>query len=145
MSMSVSDMVTRSAGIMSQMQDDQHHIMFLRQQAKRSKDVIKVNCVNDKVVQVNAEMNIADAANEKLQADLARNNDDRFAQFSTLQTTGLSIKRHREEASSCVGEPELYKQEAGTTMTRPEIPDDPTWTFPYAPETEPPGYASPYQ
>ena len=54
------------------------------------------------------------------------------------------MKALREQANSCIGEPELFKQESGVEVTHPEIVDDPTNGINVEPGIEPPGYASPY-
>jgi hypothetical protein len=97
-------------------------------------------------VQLKAQMNIADGQNDQLQASLANGSDDRQTLFTQLSATGEAVKRLREDAAACIGEPELYKQEAGLSFTHPDLPDDPT----NPPEAnggempEPPGYASPF-
>jgi hypothetical protein len=142
--LSDSEMTLRAAGFESQIQDDNRHVLFLKEQAKKAQDVIKLSCVNDKIVQIKAEMNIADATNDQLQAALTKSAGDKNALFTQLSTSADAIKRLREGAAVCVGEPELYKQEAGRTYTHPDIPDDPTQTLPGG-ELEPPAYASPYR
>src|SRR3954468_6495484 len=67
------DVTLKAAGLQTQIQDDSHGLMLLKQKAVKLKDVIKVTCVNDKLVQAKAEMNIADTANDNLQSALAKN------------------------------------------------------------------------
>jgi len=143
--LSVADMTSRAAAIQSQIQNDYRHVLSSKERAAKQKDVIKLTCVNDKLVQVKAQMNIADSTNDQLQAALAKNSDDRSGLFTSLVGTGEAIKLLREQASACIGEPELYKQEAGVEVTRPDIPDDPTATTPVISEFEPPAYASPFR
>src|SRR5689334_13994747 len=49
-----------------QMRGDARHVMYLQQIAKKEKDVIKLNCVNDKLVQIKPQMNMADAAESEM-------------------------------------------------------------------------------
>jgi len=140
-----SDMQAGAATIMVNIQDDHQKIMMLREQARKLKDVIKLNCVNDKLVEANAQMNIADSANEQLQGAIVRNTDDRKSLYQNLTDAGTSIKQLREGAAACIGTPELTKQESGVDVTKPDIPDDPQATDPLDPTQvtiEPPGYAS---
>jgi hypothetical protein len=144
---SITEMTVKSGEIKTKIESDYQHVLYIKEQAKKAKDVIKLSCVNDKLVQVKAQMNIADEANDQLQAALARGADERVGYFQTLSTTGSAIHVLRESAATCIGEPELYKQEAAGSYTKPETPDDPTQT----PESgndgtfEPPAYASPYR
>lgn len=146
--LSSGEMATGAAGIRSKIQDDYQHTLHIKEQAKKQKDVIKLTCVNDKLVQMKAQMNIADSTNDSLQASLVNNGDDRQALYTQLSQTGEAVKRLREEAAVCIGEPELYKQEAGVSSTHPDVPDDPTNPPEQGGEMqppEPPGYASPYR
>lgn len=146
------DIAVKVAGIETQIKDDEQKLLLLKQRAVKLKDVIKVTCVNDKLIQAKAEMNIADTANENLQAALAKNNeDDRNSSFGSLTQAADAIKHLKEEAAACIGTPELLKQEAGVTVDRPEIIDDPVATDPFQDydglgpnDMEPPAYPSPY-
>jgi hypothetical protein len=140
--LSVGEMTTRASSIRVQIGEDNQKVMALKEQARKLKDVIKLNCVNDKQIQVKAEMNIADMANDQLQGALQKN-DDRQAAFAQLTSAGEAIRRLREEAAACIGEPELFKQEQGGTVDSPDIVDDPTGNNPFGGgELEPPASAS---
>jgi hypothetical protein len=146
---SAGEMRTRSAEILAAAQQDYSYVVALRERVRKLKDVIKLDCVNDRMVQLKAQLNIADHGNQSLQAALERDNAEANRLFSELNTTSLTIKELREQANHCVGEPELFKQEAGLEVTRPDLPDDPGVTDPVNPTgsvvVEPPGYASAYQ
>src|SRR5437763_3649374 len=55
-----SDYVARAVTIRQQIQTDYRYVVFLQAKARREKDVIKLNCVNDKLILLKAEQNIAD-------------------------------------------------------------------------------------
>jgi hypothetical protein len=144
------DVAVKAASLRTQIEDDNHQLLQLKQHAVKLKDVIKVNCVNDKLVQAKAEMNIADSANDSLQSAIQKNNeDDRATTFGQLETAATAIKQLKEEAAACIGTPELLKQEAGVTVDKPVIPDDPEATNPFGGyfnggAIEPPAYPSPF-
>lgn len=140
------EMRTNAATLRSAIHMDHQTILVLRERARKMKDVIKLNCVNDKLVEANAQINIADSANEQLQVALDKNSDDRQLIFQGLSEAGASMKQLREGAKACIGAPELLKQESGTEMQQPIIPDDPNGYVPGDGEFgtfEPPAYASP--
>lgn len=123
-------------------------VSALRARAQKQKDVIKLSCVNDKLVQLKAQMNIAD----KQQAALAGSLDkeaERNSAYTELSATSDNIRKLNEEAQGCMGETELYKQESGVEVSHPDIVDDPTIIDPYEMdpglEIEPPGYASAFR
>jgi len=143
--MSVKDMQERSHSVMAQIDVDANRITLLREVARHQKDVIKLNCVNDKIVELKAQQNIADNANQAMGV-LDANNDARQSAFDGLTTAGAAIHQLGEQAKGCVGQPELYKQESGNEVDRPPTPDDPT-RDPSRPDgwgLEPPAYSSPY-
>jgi hypothetical protein len=143
--LSVGDMSLRSATIEAQIKDDYRHVLHQQSVARRAKDVIKLNCINDKLVQLKAQMNIFDGIKSTLIGALSSNNDERFALFGEVTLAGENIKRLRQEADVCAGEPELYKQENRPSWTHPQVPDDPTSGDPFTQGIEPPGYASPFR
>ena len=144
--LSGADMRATAMQIRSGIQADHQQILVLRERARKMKDVIKLNCVNDKLVEANAQVNIADSANEQLQVALDKNSDDRATYFQGLSEASSSVKELREGAKACIGAPELLKQESGVEMQQPVIPDDPNGYVPGNGEFgtfEPPAYASP--
>ncbi len=141
---SIGEMQAKSSAMVGQMGEDLHHVMFLKEQAKKQKDVIKVNCVNDKLILVKAQMELADTANAQLQDSLSKGRPDSNSLFVQLRDATTAIGDLKEQANACVGVPELMKQESGVTVERPEIIDDPTVGSPFGNEVEPPGYASPF-
>ena len=146
--LSLPEMVARSEALDVQIKADMRHVLHLQTKARQAKDVIKLNCINDKLVQLKAQVNIFDSASTILKAALesAGSADDKQATFSEVSGTGAAIKSLRAEADICVGEPELFKQESSSEVKRPEIPDDPAGRDPFGPGGgfEPPAYASPF-
>ena len=129
----------------AQMSAGQREILHLREVAKKNKDVIKLNCINDKLVELKAQQNVADGYAHELTTALDSNSDERFAAYASFDSTITQINVLTEQARACIGEPELYKQESGVEVEKPEIPDDPT-VNPFGTEldVEPPAYASPF-
>jgi hypothetical protein len=147
--LSLPEMVARAEAIEVQIKDDMRHVLHLQAKARQAKDVIKLNCINDKLVQLKAQVNIFDSAHASLKAGLDGSSaaDDQQATFAEATETGGAIKTLRAEADICVGEPELFKQESSAEVKRPEIPDDPGAGDPFDPAGgpfEPPAYASPF-
>jgi hypothetical protein len=141
--LSPAEMTSRTEKIRTGIVEDSRRMLYLREQAKKQKDVIKLSCVNDKIVQLKAEMNIAQTTGAQLDIAITADDENRKHLFVELTTTAESIKRLREEANACIGEPELYKQESGVEVTEPVIVDDPN-VDPFGVGVEPPAYASPF-
>ncbi len=143
--LALADAQKKAGAADKQIHEDMRFVLYLKEQAKKQSDVIKLSCVNDRIVQLKAQMNLADGTKEQLDESFTRNTDDRHSLLVTYEGQANGIRRLREEAVGCIGEPELYKQESGNnTSDHPPIVDDPTQDQPFEPELEPPGYASPY-
>lgn len=147
--LSVPEMSARAGTLETQVNEDYRHVLHLQSVARREKDVIKLNCINDKLVQMKAQMNIFGGFFSQLTAALGRpDSDERHQAFADASAAGDGVKRLRTEADVCAGEVDL-KIESSALVDRPEIPDDPTaWdpSFdPDATDVEPPGYASPFR
>jgi len=147
--LSLPEMVARAGVLEGQIKADMRHVLHLQTRARQERDVIKLNCINDKLVQLKAQVNIFDAAHASLQAGLEAQGtaEDKQATFAEVTSTGEAVKTLRAEADICVGEPELFKQESSTDVRRPDIIDDPGASDPFDPgggPFEPPAYASPF-
>jgi hypothetical protein len=138
--LSLPDIQARVRQFHEQLRADARHIQHLQQIARKEKDVIKLNCVNDKLVQVKPQMNIADLGEAELES--ARE-DERMSIFDSIAQAVENIRRLREEADQCIGESITSVGDSSNSFTGPEAPDDPTRDY-QEPDLEPPGYASPY-
>jgi len=142
--LSAAEMVTRATELEAQIKVDSQHVQHLQAMARKEKDVIRLSCVNDKMVRVKAGANIFDGSNRDLAGALDR--DERFTYFDSVLKAADDVHKAREEADRCAGEVEL-ESESKSTFTGPDIVDDPTSGLPFdEPGTliEPPGYASPF-
>jgi len=139
-SMTLGELQARVHLLHEQTRADARHVAHLQLVARKEKDVIKLNCVNDKLVQLKPQMNMADAGEAEL--DSARDSD-RLGIFDSISQAADNVRRLREEADQCIGEPIGTGGESSNSFTGPTLPDDPTKGF-TGNQIEPPGYASPY-
>jgi len=120
------------------------HIEQLRMAARKQKDVIKLNCVNDKYLQAKALMNIVDGAVANLEvAIMGKDDEARYHEFTKITISSEKVRALRDEAEACVGEELTYLGDTVVEVKEPEIPDDPTDDV-FDDDVEPPGYASPF-
>jgi hypothetical protein len=136
---SLADLQVRVHALHEQTRADSRHVAYLQQIARKEKNVIKLNCVNDKLVQIKPQMNIADAAESELQMMDAT----RAISFETIAVAAESVHRLREEADQCIGETIVTGGESSNSFTGPQAPDDPTRGY-SGNRLEPPSYASPF-
>lgn len=136
---SYNEAIARVITIHESVQADFHHVLELQVHTRREKDVIKLNCVNDKLVEMKPQMNVVDRLQIELQS--GRDSGDTSALASVVQA-GDSVHRLREQADQCVGE-RVLATESSSEFTHPNIPDDPN-TNTWGTSVEPPAYASPF-
>jgi hypothetical protein len=104
-------------------------IQALQETARRQKDIIKLNCVADKLVQTKANVSIADQAMIALQDNVARADEGgRTHEFTRLTIINQKVSVLGAEAENCIGEDLSF---VGATRidvdVDPNIPrDDPT-------------------
>jgi hypothetical protein len=125
--------ISRAQSVHAQALEDARHVQHLQQVARKEKDVIKLNCVNDKLVQIRPQLNMADRATGEL------NGGQKDALTQVIES-GTAIHKLREAADQCIGEPVLG-DESTNSFTHPPI-NDPTGTNPWTTVFEPPAYAS---
>lgn len=118
------------------------HVQHLQAKARKEKDVIKLTCVNDKFIKLKAEANIFDASHRELIARVD-SDSERPELFGGVTKAANDVRRVREEADGCIGEPQLGEASVND-YTSPELLDDPTLGLPFDITVEPPAYASPY-
>jgi hypothetical protein len=137
------NLLAQVASLQVQMRDDYRYTQHLQLEARNQKDIIKLNCVNDKLVEMKPNMNIVDRARLDIQG-FQDANEQRSA-FDQASQAAAEVKKLREAAEGCVGHP-LLATDTANEFTHPDLPDNPTddpgggtvMTI------EPPGYASPY-
>jgi hypothetical protein len=145
--LSSADTMQQSRDFMNKMRDTQSRIQKLSEEAKKKKDVLKLNCVNDKLVQTRGHMAVADQTNAALGTAASRG-DDGARQHEFTRLTILYQKVHvlGTEAENCIGEDVSY---VGATKVDvevdPSVPDD-NPTDPQLPLPDPvrPAEATPF-
>lgn len=142
------EMTSRASGAVAEMESIQSRLTTLQQQARASRDIIKLNCVNDKLLQVKQLLNIADSARVSLgEAVAAHNEGDRYHQYTVITVSSEKARALRDEAEACIGEELVFSGRASIDVDAPDIPDDPTRTDPFALasfDIERPTYATPF-
>ncbi len=73
------------------------------EQARNEKDVVKLNCVNEKLTQVKALIKVAEQADIALHESL-RTQDAGEAEFSKVAIARTKVDRLRRDAEQCIGQ-----------------------------------------
>jgi len=127
------EMVNQSRDYAKSMNEVLKRIQVLQDQAKREKDIIRLNCVTDKVVQVRVNISIAEQSMASLQEAVTRADEgERTHEFTRLTIVNQKVLVLGAEAENCIGEDLSF---VGATKVDVEI--DPN--IPQYDPTQPPG------
>lgn len=127
------------------MQDAEKHILVMQARAKRDKDMVKLNCVGDKLSQVRGHISVANTSVKLITGGV---NDDgaRQHEFTRMTILFQKVSTLDQEAQQCIGEDVSY---VGATQNSMEVdpsvpPGDPTVPDMPLPEPTRPPEASPF-
>ena len=141
------EMQAKSEETLKEMQEVLVRVVELQKVARKAKDVIKLNCVNDKLLQVKQLLNIAEAGRtDMVEAIAQQDKDSTQHQFSQITIAGEKADGLRGEAEGCIGEELIFLGPTEVTVDDPGLQDDPTAPdqFNWYDIIEPPAYASPF-
>lgn len=80
-------------------------VQVLQETARKQKDIIKLNCVSDKLVQAKVNASIADQAMTALQENIAKADEGgRTHEFTRLTIINQKVLVLGAEAENCIGE-----------------------------------------
>jgi hypothetical protein len=125
--LSAREMSLESDRLIKEMEASHVRVLELQTAARKAKDVIKLNCVNEKLLAVKQLLNIAESA----QTDLteAISGGDHAQQVHDYGQVKLAHERsvaERDEAEGCIGEEIIFVGPTEVNVDGPDIPDDPT-------------------
>jgi hypothetical protein len=103
--MTPAEMVNQSKDYFKGMGDVLKRIATLQDQAKREKDIIRLNCVTDKLVQARVNVNIAEQSMATMQESIARNDEGgETHEFTRITIVNQKVTVLGAEAENCIGE-----------------------------------------
>lgn len=111
------------------MQETQRRVLQLQSKAKKDKDMVKLNCLNDKLTRLNGHMTVTNQSMSTLTLDIAKGDDtSRQHEFTRITILYQKVVTLGTEAEQCIGEDVSY---VGATRVDVEIdpsipPGDPT-------------------
>jgi hypothetical protein len=99
------EMVKQAKDYFKNMEDVLKRILALQEQSKRQKDIIRLNCVTDKLVQTKVNQTIAQQSMAALQESITRADEGgRAHEFTRLTIVNQKILVLGTEAENCIGE-----------------------------------------
>ena len=132
--------IAKGSDLHVQVVADFGHVQQIQALARAEKDVIKLTCVNNVLVQLNPQVNLADTANTALASGGGS------SALGQLQTAANEVHALREAADACIGRRGIAGEGSTNSYTTPDgagDPSDPTTNENGTTVYEPPNYASP--
>jgi hypothetical protein len=116
------------------------------EQARKQKDIIRLNCVMDKLAQVKVSMNIGDEAMQKLQEAVTRNDDGAsLHEYTRMTIVNQKVQVLQNDGQSCVGAELNYVGATRVEVEAPDLPEGVTDPSLEPPPLERPPAASTYR
>ncbi len=126
------EMLSAAKEYFASMDGTMKRIQQLQEQSKRQKDIIRLNCVNDKLMQSKVDVTIAQQSMGALQESIARADEGgRAHEFTRLTIVNQKVLVLGTEAENCIGEDLSF-----VGATRIDVEVDPN--LPRIDETLPP-------
>jgi hypothetical protein len=124
---SPAEMTQQANAYISKMNDTVKYMVQLEDVARHEKDVIKLNCVNDKLLQLKQLLNIADKANNNMQEAIARGDEDaRYHELGRVTIAYQQSQALKTDADNCIGEELAFLGPTQITAYEPTEPENPT-------------------
>jgi hypothetical protein len=103
--LSPQEMVTQAVDYRERMTKTQKQVETLVEQAKKEKDVIRLNCVLDKLAQLKANIAVVDRSMQDLRDAIGRRDDGESAhQYNKIAIVHSKVQVLNAEAQACVGQ-----------------------------------------
>jgi hypothetical protein len=116
------EQLTQAEVYLTKMKSVQTEVGKLAEKARADKDIIKLNCVNDKLIQIKGNMNLAEKTRDALKVAAARNDEgERNHEFAKLTITYQKVTVLGQEAEACIGEDIAF---VGATKVDVEVDKD---------------------
>ncbi len=143
------EMLSKSQEYLKKMKNIYKEILSLLEEARKEKDVVKINCINENLTAIKALLKIAEQADVSLQEAVIKK-DELVAQheFEKVEIAYQKAKSLNQEANACAGK---ISMTPGETKVEVEEPKDITERDPTEQPkvdilvVERPPRASPYQ
>jgi hypothetical protein len=129
------EQMTQAEAYVAKMKQTLEAVKKLAQKARAEKDIIKLNCVNDKLTQIDTHHKLGTQSRDELKIAASRRDDGtRNHEFSKLTIEYQKVIVLEQEAEACIGEDIAY---IGATQVETEVDPNITKDDPTTPDPEP--------
>lgn len=97
-------LVKKAADHLSRVQGALKQVLSRVEEARNEKDIVKLNCVNEKLAQIKQILNVAEGADIALQEAVAKADAGADAEYSKIAIARGKADQLRSEAEECIGQ-----------------------------------------
>jgi hypothetical protein len=98
------DKLEAAAASIARMKATLKQVLDRAEQARNEKDVVKLNCVNEKLTQIKSLIKVAEQADIALHESIATKDNGGAAEFSKVAIARTKVDRLRADSEQCVGQ-----------------------------------------
>jgi hypothetical protein len=118
------DKLEASAEHVARMKTSLRSVLNRIEEARDEKDVVKLNCLNDKLAQMKALLRVAEQADVALHEAVAKRDAGSDAEFSKVAIARTKVEGLRAESEQCTGQLSWVVDEKTTVeVLQPDLPD----------------------
>jgi hypothetical protein len=118
------DKLEASAEHVARMKTSLKAVLGRIEQARNEKDVVKLNCLNEKLAQVKALLRVAEQADVALHEAVANRDAGADSEFSKVAIARTKVEGLRAESEQCTGQLSYVVDEKTTVeVQQPDLPD----------------------
>jgi hypothetical protein len=119
-----SDKLEASAEHVARMKTSLKAVLGRVEEARNEKDVVKLNCVNEKLTQIKALLKVAEQADVALHEAIANRDPGADSEFSKVAIARTKVEGLRAESEQCMGQLSYMVDEKTTVeVLQPELPE----------------------
>jgi len=123
MKFSSREMVNRTEDHLKEMRQMLKDVLEILEDARAEKDVVKLNCTNQKLTQIKGLLRVSEQASISLQEASAKDQiEDARHEYRKISIARSKVQQLRAEAEECIGQLAFYIDEDMTVDV--EVPDD---------------------
>ncbi len=128
--MTTEELQSRVKKLSISLDESLQHAQIAQSRAKKAKDILKLNCVNDGLLVTKTVVNIGESAKAKFdKATVSNDRNEQLAQYDNLVSAAAQCDQAKQGIDACVGTSEVVVTNANgskVTTISPNVHDNPT-------------------
>lgn len=115
--------LSRATAVLNRLQSILQDVLKSLEEARKEKDVVKLNCVNEKLTQIKGLLRVAEQSDIALQEDVAKADQDSAQhEYAKVSIAKQRAEQLRADAEQCIGQLAYVVDER--TVVTVETPED---------------------